>query len=34
MRGKLNAPEVRIADHRITPADAGKTKPNTPESER
>ena len=25
MRGKLNAPEVRIGDHRITPADAGKT---------
>ena len=25
MRGKLNSPEVRIADHRITPADAGKT---------
>ena len=25
VRGKLNAPEVRIADHRITPAGAGKT---------
>ena len=25
VRGKLNSPEVRIADHRITPAGAGKT---------
>ena len=26
VRGKLNSPEVRIADHRITPAGAGKTR--------